>query len=157
MSLRDLSPDDLEAITELDAICFPAGTAFPRETFAECLDSPDCQCFGAEQAGKIIAFAVLFFSGPRAAQIITIDVHPDYRRQGLATLLMAEIEKRAKKEGVVRIVLQVAPDNDPALALYQKWGFAIKSVLRDYYGPRKNAYLMDKTFESPEGRRRLFS
>lgn len=145
MELRNLSTQDLDRITDLDRLCFPPDVAFPRETFEEALDSPACENFGFFQDRELAAFAVIYFPGPRVAQIITIDVHPDHRRQGLATALMTELEARSNQKGARRIYLQVSPSNQPALRLYQKWGYLIKATLPDYYGPGQAAHLMDKS------------
>jgi ribosomal protein S18 acetylase RimI-like enzyme len=144
MKLRDLSPDDLAAVAELDRLCFSPETAFSPDVFESCLLSRACDNFGIEQERRLVAFAVLHFPGPRAAHLFTLDVHPRFRRQGLADTLMAEMEKRARGRHVRRIALQVATDNEPALALYHKWGFSIRSELPHYYGRGKDAYLMDK-------------
>lgn len=144
MQLRDLTAADLDAITELDQLLFAPGIAFPRESFAEALDSPACESFGYERDGRIVAFAVLYFPAPRAAQIITIDVHPDHRRQGLGGSLLAELEARALRRNVRRMVLQVAPHNTVARNLYLKRGYILRSTLPDYYGPGLSALLMDK-------------
>jgi ribosomal-protein-alanine N-acetyltransferase len=144
MKIRELTPRDLDAVTAIDLACFPPGVAFDKELFAECLDRADCVSLGIEQDGALAAFAVISRSGPRSLQIITIDVLPVFRRQGLADALMAEVEAAARGNGIKRIVLQAAVSNDPAIALYKKWGFSIKAVLPNYYGKGKDAFLMDK-------------
>jgi ribosomal-protein-alanine N-acetyltransferase len=87
---------------------------------------------------------VIVRSGPHALQIITIDVLPEFRRQGMADALMQQAMDTARQNGIRRIVLQAATDNDPAIALYQKWGFTIRAVLPNYYGKGKDAFLMDR-------------
>ncbi|HUT54210.1 MAG TPA: GNAT family N-acetyltransferase [bacterium] len=144
MTIRDLSLSDLDAVTAIDRVCFPPPVAFPRELFEECLDRNDTLSLGIERDGRLAAFAVINRSGPSALQIITIDVLPEFRRQGLADALMQEAMAAARANGIKRIVLQAAVDNDPAIALYKKWGFRIKAVLPDYYGQGKDAFLMDR-------------
>jgi len=144
MKLRPHGISDLDAVAALDRLCFSPETAFSRDVFESCLAAATCRNFGIERERELIAFAVLHFPGPHAAHLFTLDVHPDFRRQGLADALMAEIEKRARAGAVRRIALQVAVDNEPAIALYQKWGFSIRTVLKNYYGRGKDAYLMDK-------------
>jgi ribosomal-protein-alanine N-acetyltransferase len=99
---------------------------------------------GIERDGKLAAFAVINRAGPHALQIITIDVLPGFRRRGMADALMREAMATARHNGIRRIVLQAATDNDPAIALYKKWGFTIRAVLPDYYGRGKDAFLMDR-------------
>lgn len=146
MLIRDVSPADLHTITEIDRLCFPPGIAFPEEMFEDCLMDPDCECWGVETEGSIVAFTLVHYAGPRAAQIITIDVHPDHRRQGIAQSLMDKMDKSFRERRIRRVILQVATDNGPARDLYKKWGFTVKTTMPDYYAPGQDAFLMDKTF-----------
>lgn len=142
--MRDLGLSDLDPVHDLDQVCFPPGEAFSRDMFEDCLTSPSCVNFGIERDGELAAFITLMRQGPRAGQIITLDVHPSLRRQGLADRLMEELDRRARAFGLRRLALQVAVGNEPALRLYLKWGFSIRAVLPNYYGRGKDAYLMDK-------------
>lgn len=51
-----------------------------------------------------------------------IAVLPDYRGQGIGTVLMGELEARAKDFGFRSLSLSVDPQN-PALGLYQRFGY----------------------------------
>jgi ribosomal-protein-alanine N-acetyltransferase len=131
-------------MTAIDRVCFPPGIAFPRELFADCLAHSEFQGWGVEAEGRLVAFSVLCYAGPRVAHIITIDVLPDYRRLGIADALMGEIERSARERRLRRMVLQVEVENPEALALYRKWNYQPKSILPDYYGPGLDAFMMDK-------------
>lgn len=146
MLLRPLLLQDLSAVAALDRLCFPPGIAFPEETFHQCLAAAECLNLGIEQSGELIAFAIFCFRDARSAQVITIDVHPERRRQGLADRLMTELESQARKTGLSRVALQVGVDNLPARNLYRKWGYRVRARLENYYGPGQDAYLMDKSF-----------
>jgi [ribosomal protein S18]-alanine N-acetyltransferase len=147
MGLRDLSLDDLKNVSSLDRLCFPPEIAFSEELFSICLQAQACECFGDDLEDGLKYFAILYFSGPLSMQILTIDVHPDYRRQGYGDKIMAEIERRVKYYDVKRLVLQVGTDNLAAISLYEKWGFHNKTKINDYYGEGLDAYLMDKLFD----------
>jgi ribosomal-protein-alanine N-acetyltransferase len=144
--IRPLGRADLDAVHRLDALCFPPDIAFPREAFESCIADPRCDCFGIGGPPGLLAFAVVYPQGPRGLQIVTLDVHPNHRRRGLGQALMNEIEARARRDGRRRIYLQVAVDNQPARALYKKFGFTARTILPDYYGPRLHAWLMDKDY-----------
>lgn len=57
------------------------------------------------------------------AELLTITVHPDARRQGYAKQLMQTGQQFAAKKGVQVIFLDVAEDNRPAIALYKSLGY----------------------------------
>lgn len=59
----------------------------------------------------------------RWAGFAAIEVAPDERRQGLASLVMAALAERALDEGASAAYLQVEADNAGALALYERLGF----------------------------------
>ena len=67
------------------------------------------------------------------AEILTLATHPDFRGLGLAAGLLAEAIARLSVDGVERLVLEVADDNAPALALYLRAGFGQVGRRRAYY------------------------
>jgi [ribosomal protein S18]-alanine N-acetyltransferase len=54
--------------------------------------------------------------------ILGIAMLPNYRGQGIGTLLLEEVIKMAKTSGIKKISLSVDPNN-PALRLYERYGF----------------------------------
>ena len=55
--------------------------------------------------------------------LIAMWVRPDWRGRGVAPSLVEAVKALAIAQGVGRIVLEVAPDNGRAAALYQRQGF----------------------------------
>lgn len=54
---------------------------------------------------------------------MTIGVGKAYQRQGIAAALLQALVDEAKRQGASRMLLEVRVDNDPALALYHRFGF----------------------------------
>ena len=77
------------------------------------------------------------------AEIITIGVNPENRRQGIASAMIGIIEKTIKNQGVKKIFLEVASNNIPAQKLYENCGF-IQVGLRPKYYDGIDAILMSK-------------
>lgn len=78
--------------------------------------------------------------------IVNIATHPDYRRRGLATAVMHELEARLREKGVVCVFLEVRQSNTPARALYEKEGYAPCRIIKNYYRfPAEDAVEMMKT------------
>ncbi|MEW1723931.1 GNAT family N-acetyltransferase [Streptomyces sp. NPDC093109] len=71
----------------------------------------------------------------RWAGFMAVEVGPAYRRQGLATTVMAALARRALDEGASAAWLQVEADNDPAIALYEGMGFTVHHRYH-HYRPR---------------------
>jgi putative acetyltransferase len=60
-------------------------------------------------------------------------VHVDYQGRGVGSALMAAaIDLAENWLNISRIELEVYPDNAPALALYEKFGFEREGILRDF-------------------------
>jgi ribosomal-protein-alanine N-acetyltransferase len=68
-------------------------------------------------------FALGRLAGPEA-ELLTLAVHPDARRQGLATRLIAAFEAAAAARGAEECLLEVAVTNAAARRLYGRLGYA---------------------------------
>ena len=67
------------------------------------------------------------------AEIITIGVAPNARCGGIATNLVCRMENELKKRGVIKVFLDVAANNLPAIKLYEKNGFIRVGMRNGYY------------------------
>ncbi|MFN3536431.1 MAG: ribosomal protein S18-alanine N-acetyltransferase [Brevundimonas sp.] len=80
------------------------------------------------------------------AEIVTLAVRPEARRQGLGGRLLDRTLSRARDQGVARVFLEVAHDNDSALALYVSRGFEQAGRRPAYYarsdGARADALIL---------------
>ncbi|MGW8953847.1 GNAT family N-acetyltransferase [Streptomyces sp. NPDC055709] len=68
----------------------------------------------------------------RWAGFMAVEVDPAYRRQGLATAVMAALARRALDEGASAAWLQVEMDNGGAVALYDGMGFAVHHLYHHF-------------------------
>lgn len=64
------------------------------------------------------------------AEVLTLAVAPQARRKGIGRAL---VEAAIERLGGAELFLEVAADNGPAIALYQRTGFAEAGVRRGYY------------------------
>jgi ribosomal protein S18 acetylase RimI-like enzyme len=74
---------------------------------------------------KIIGMIGLKKVNKKIGKMKSLRVHPDYRKQGIATKLVSILEKYAKQENLKKIVLGVGADKDsrPAVKLYKSLGY----------------------------------
>lgn len=75
--------------------------------------------------------------------ICNVAVVPEARRSGVATELIAKIERWACANGITKLFLEVNEYNDGAIKLYVKCGFTELSRRKNYYG-RDAAIVMTK-------------
>lgn len=57
---------------------------------------------------------------------------PEFRGKGLGSKLLAAVLDHAKKIGLEKVELQVYTTNQPAIALYKKYGFEQEGLIKKY-------------------------
>lgn len=159
VALRNYRPDDFDALYRIDQSCYSSDIAYSRAELRTYLAHPGADVVVAEigagqdaaqdepfaEAGAIIGFCVSIHRGG-GGHIITMDVVREWRRRGVGGALLAEIEKRLARAGVVQIELETATDNAAGVAFWRKHGYRSCGVKRGYYPHGVDAYAMRKSF-----------
>ena len=65
---------------------------------------------------------------PGLPQINALEIDENYRRRGLATMLVMAVENEARHQGFSMIGLGVEISNEPAKRLYEKLGYSYQQV-----------------------------
>jgi ribosomal-protein-alanine N-acetyltransferase len=82
------------------------------------------------------------------AELLTLAVATEHRRQGIANSLMKDFIHNARLQGGVDAFLEVSADNTGAKALYSAHDFQETGVRKNYYakhnGPRVDAIVMGR-------------
>ena len=148
IQLRSCEPGDLAALYKLDHACFPQGIAYSKAELQYFLTHPRCSCWIAEQPeSKLAGFVIIEranLDGRPAGHIVTLDVDPVARRNGLGTLLMQTAEEQMKQEGAALMSLEVAENNAAARHFYRNLGFITRGRIAKYYGGTIDAEVMEK-------------
>jgi [ribosomal protein S18]-alanine N-acetyltransferase len=147
VAIRQYEARDFAALHKLDQACFPPGISYSKFSLQYFLSLPAADCLVAED-GKTIAGFLLAESNPPLAHIITLDVAPAYRRAGLGSKLLAEMEKHFRFKEVHSVLLETAVDNERGIAFWQHHGYRTEAVLKRYYLGRVDAYEMRKKLEA---------
>ncbi len=107
---------------------------FPLDYLRECIQEKTL--FVAKIEETIVGF-ILFrigqMKGPgnvprKVLQIDSIGVEEAAQNQGIGSQMMAELRVLAKAFGCTDMQLSVYPENDRAVAFYQKCGFMIRNI-----------------------------
>ena len=67
------------------------------------------------------------------AHITNLAVHPDFRRKGVAKLLLFDALEQCYKEKIKYLTLEVRVSNEGAINLYESFGFKSLGVRKKYY------------------------
>jgi ribosomal-protein-alanine N-acetyltransferase len=137
---REANRADLLAVFRIEKASF--AQPWPYRAFERFLDEPG---FLVADSGEVVGY-VLADATPRGGRPIghvkDIGVAPFARGRGVgATLLGRAIDvMRERNAGSVR--LEVRESNDPALALYRRFGFTHRSTSPGYYADGENALVL---------------
>jgi ribosomal protein S18 acetylase RimI-like enzyme len=82
----------------------------------------------AEIAGLIIGTVLGGFDG-RRGMVYHLAVEDQYRKRGIGTALMNELESRMKRKGCIRSYLLVTRDNKDAIRFYESTGWEQMDLL----------------------------
>ncbi|MFZ0663655.1 MAG: GNAT family N-acetyltransferase [Acidobacteriaceae bacterium] len=143
--IRLATSEDLDALFALDRACFRPGIAYSKTELRYFLFHVRSRSAVAEDESGIAGFAIVEFQveeGRRIGHIVTIDVAPERRRRGVGRLLMDALFGFCREAEVSELRLEVAVDNDGAIAFYKLLGFAETGRIRGYYLGRLDALVM---------------
>ena len=91
-------------------------------------------CFVAEEAGKILGAALVYFRFStwkgRSLHLEDLIVSEQHRGKGIGTLLYRKVMEYAYQQNVSRVEWVVLDWNHPAIAFYEKSG---ANLLKDWY------------------------
>ena len=149
MNIRTATLNDLDAVTAVEAACFPAAEAASEEEFAERLryygshfwlmwDGEKLAGFvdgmvtnQADLTDELYAQAALHDESGAWQMIFGVNTLPEYRRQGVAAALLERAISDAKAQGRKGLVLTC---KDKLVHYYAKFGFVNEGVSQSTHG-----------------------
>ena len=147
MNLRivPMTTAHLPSLVALEQICVPADP-WSESLYRAALDNPAVAILLAEgKDGALLGYAVLSTVLDEGS-LDNIAVAPEARRNGIADALLSALTAFGR-EHLTCLMLEVRASNAPAIALYEKHGFAAVGRRKNYYdAPREDAVLMTLTF-----------
>ena len=140
MRLTRATPAECEAMAAVHAQAFP--DSWREDEFEDLLDGEGIYGFLAatDQAAPLGVILCRVAAGEM--EVLTLGVDPGARRRGVARALLAAALPAARDLGAAEVFLEVAVDNDAAIALYETLGFG-RAGLRKAYYDRGPAGVMD--------------
>lgn len=164
MYLRGMEPGDIDRMYALDVLCFQPPFRFSRAAmrrFASTRNAliriagepvtPSGEAPGREDVhpaeDQFLGFCIVHLQrvdGVLAGYVVTLDIDPHYRKQGLATSLMESLQASAVQAGAVFMALHVSVDNAPAIRLYERLGYECTESVPNLYGPGFDALLYQR-------------
>lgn len=137
-----MTEDDIDEVLEIERISFLS--PWSKKLFLDELANPVSHIILAkDEAEKIVGF-ICFWIVLDEAHILRVVVHPGFRRQGIAKILLSHVLEFSKSKGVGYFALEVRQSNKAAIELYKDFGFRVTYVRKGYYGDTgEDAILME--------------
>jgi ribosomal-protein-alanine N-acetyltransferase len=124
MGVRNAKEDDLERVIEIEELT--SSDAWGYYNFQSALE--DIFLVFDEQGIFGFLVAVCCYRAAKGA-IVKLAVHPQHRRQGIATQLLDAALRIFRDREIFEVCLIVEIIRKPAIALYERFGFKITETL----------------------------
>lgn len=146
MNIRPMTLEDLEAVSEIETLCF--SVPWSKEALRETLNTPNAYYVVAEEGGQVIGYGGMLIILDEG-EITNIAVTPKWRGKGKGQDILEDLLAVAIKKELVHVLLEVRAGNEAAKGLYLKKGFRVIGERKAYYKkPTENALIMQKMISS---------
>jgi len=143
---RAVTDRDLDAVLQIETATFT--NPWTREMYLREMDNPRVSYIyllrpDADNRDGAVAGFCSFWLVFDELHINNLAIRPEFRRQGMATALLEQAMALAAREGARRATLEVRRSNAPARRVYERLGFEVAGVRRNYYAnPTEDALIL---------------
>lgn len=138
-------------IAQLESQLFPDDN-WTAESIADLLKQDINQIIVLQENDKLFGYC-LYQVVFETAEILRIGVNPSLQNKGIGTQIFNNLLEILAQKNVENLMLEVREDNHPAIKFYQKYGFTIIHIRKNYYqlnnGESINALIMQKILTWP--------
>lgn len=147
--IRQVMPEDLDAVARVEAVCFPEAEAAPRASFSQRIRTFPESFLVAEKNGEIIGFINGCATDERTIcdemfedagyhkqdgayqSIFGLDVAPEWQHRGLAGRLMESLIEDARKRGRRGLILTC---KEHLIGFYERFGYRNMGISGSVHG-----------------------
>ncbi len=142
IKIRPMEKRDLEAVAEIEKSIF--SQPWTRDGFYSSMVSKDTIYLVVEKEEEICGYCGLL-QALDEADITNVAVKETARGGGIAYRMLTELMRLGEEKGITAFTLEVRKSNAPALALYEKLGFEVAGIRKNFYDfPKEDAVIMWK-------------
>lgn len=144
--IRKARPDDLAPLLQLEQASF-SSDLLSRRRLRHWIGAANGILLLAEDpsGGLLGSCLVITRRNSRKARLYSIATAANSRGRGVGAALLREAEQQARLRSCTQMHLEVAEDNQAALALYQREGYTRTDFLPAFYEDGRNALRLVKS------------
>lgn len=140
--IREARLEDIRKVVEIEQKSFKY--PYPSLAFVTILNLYPKYFLVSECCGEVVGYIMAVVDKDGYGHIMSIAVDPSRRGLGIGKKLMEAVESRLSADGIKRFRLEVAVSNYVAIRMYERLGYKVVKVLRNYYPDGEDAYVMVK-------------
>ncbi|MEM3857711.1 MAG: ribosomal protein S18-alanine N-acetyltransferase [Thermoprotei archaeon] len=148
VEVRPAELAEVDDVIRLNRLTLPEN--YPPQFFYELYNQFPLAFMTAKSGAATVGYAMMrieksfaMFKWVNRAHVISIAVHPAFRRMGIGRALMEKACSASNSNyQASEVYLEVRVTNEPAISLYRSMGFTIQSTNRCYYSDGEDAYVM---------------
>lgn len=142
LTIRKMQLSDLDEVCNIEEASF--SVPWSRNSFAEALADENNFLLVCEADGHVAGYADTWCVLDEAT-ITNIAVREDLRGKGIGAMLLKTALDMAKERDISAVTLEVRKSNEPAIKLYNCFGFEAVGIRPGYYEkPTEDAIIMWK-------------
>lgn len=140
--LRNMTPQDIDKVMQIEEKSFTL--PWSRESYMGELKNNFATYLVCDYEGETAGYGGIWVVFEEA-HITNVAIDPDFRQSGMGTALMQELEQVARNKKANRILLEVRPSNEVALAMYGNLDYFPSGLRQGYYSDNgEDAIIMTK-------------
>lgn len=142
VKIRNASVNDLDAIHDIERESF--AHPYSKKFLAYLLNRNQQINLVAKRGSKIVGYSSTRVEGD-SGHVLSIAIHPKWRREGAGTELMKHTMETLKEQNCKGMFLEVRRSNTTAMKFYKKMGFEKKKIKKNYYENGEDAFIYYKS------------
>ena len=128
--VRPMTEEDLLQVETIERECFSMPWSF--DAFKSTISREDTLYLVISHEEQILGYCGMYISFDEG-EIPNVAVRSDCRNLGLGEVMLRELLVKGQERGVVSVFLEVRKSNGSAQRLYEKLGFEVAGVRKNFY------------------------
>jgi len=147
--IERMTIDDIENVVVVENECF--SIPWSKNSFIRELTENEIALYLVAKVENVAVGYIGVWRIQNEGHITNIAVHPDYRGQGIGSMLVSELLSLCSEEGINAFTLEVRRSNIIAQNLYKKFQFAECGTRKGYYADTNEDAILMWRMETKDG------